>query len=193
VTTTGQALLVMDVQKYVLSRFADAALLLDRVQYAIVAARKALVPVIYVTVAFRDGHPEVSSRNQMMSRLAENGALLRGDEATAIHPDVQPEPADILLTKYRVSAFAGSELDLILHSQEIDTLVLTGIITSGVVLSTVRDASDRDYRLTVLSDACDDPDREVHSILVDRVFPRQAQVITVDEWASSLTVGRDSR
>jgi nicotinamidase-related amidase len=61
-------------------------------------------------------------------------------------------------------------------------LVLTGISTSGVVLSTVREAADKDLRLTVLSDCCADNDDEVHQVLMNKVFPRQAEVISLDNW-----------
>jgi nicotinamidase-related amidase len=65
-------------------------------------------------------------------------------------------------------------------------LVLTGIATSGVVLSTLREAADRDYELTVLADGCADADDEVHRVLIEKVFPRQALVMTVEEWATAL-------
>jgi nicotinamidase-related amidase len=55
-----------------------------------------------------------------------------------------------------------------------------------VVLSTLRQAADLDYRLTVLSDGCYDPDPQVHEVLTGKLFPRQAEVTTVKEWASSL-------
>jgi nicotinamidase-related amidase len=64
--------------------------------------------------------------------------------------------------------------------------VLTGIATSGVVLSTVREAADKDYRLTVLSDGCADLDPEVHSVLMGKVFPRQADVLTAMQWVDGL-------
>jgi nicotinamidase-related amidase len=64
----------------------------------------------------------------------------------------------------------------------VDSLVLTGIATSGVVLSTLRHAADLDFGLTVLRDGCADADREVHRVLLEKVFPRQADVVTVDEW-----------
>jgi nicotinamidase-related amidase len=62
--------------------------------------------------------------------------------------------------------------------------VLTGIATSGVVLSTLRQAADLDYRLIVLADACLDADPEVHRVLTEKVFPRQAEVRTVAEWTA---------
>lgn len=68
-----------------------------------------------------------------------------------------------------------------LREHGIDTLILAGISTSGVVLSTVRDAADSDYRVFVLADASADRDREVHDFLTGKIFPAQAHVITVAE------------
>lgn len=92
----------------------------------------------------------------------------------------------VVVTKRRVSAFTGSDLDVVLRAGEIRHLVLCGIATSGVVLSTVREAADKDYRLTVLADLCADTDHEVHSVLMRKVFPRQAQVTSAAEWLASL-------
>lgn len=180
---TKPALLVMDVQRVVVDRYPDPAYL-PRLRQAIDAARAGNVPVIYVTVGFRPGYPEVSSRNKMFGPLTRATGAAGSDEATQIHPDVAPEPGDILVTKRRVSAFAGSDLDLVLRAGDIDHLVLTGIATSGVVLSTLRQAADLDFGLTVLSDGCLDADPEVHRVLTEKVFPHQATVTTVADWAA---------
>jgi nicotinamidase-related amidase len=71
---------------------------------------------------------------------------------------------------------------MVLRSYNIHHLVLTGISTNGVVLSTLREATDKDYQITVLSDCCADADEEVHRVLTTKVFPRHADVMTVDEW-----------
>ena len=97
-----------------------------------------------------------------------------------------PAPGDLLVTKRRVLAFTGSDLEVVLRAGGIDSLVLAGIATSGVVLSTVRQAADLDYRLTVLADGCLDADPEVHQVLLQKVFPRQAEVTSVARWAASL-------
>ena len=76
----------------------------------------------------------------------------------AIHPALGPESGDVVVTKRRVSAFAGTDLEIILRAKEIETLVLFGIATSGVVLSTLLEASDRDYRIAVVTDCCADLD-----------------------------------
>ena len=181
----ASALLVMDVQKSIVERFADAAVL-DRAAAAVAAARDAGTPVIYVRVAFRPGHPEVSPRNKSFAALRDGGGLT-DEEGTAIHAAVAPAPGELIVTKRRVSAFAGSDLDVVLRAGGIEELVLCGIATSGVVLSTLRAAADLDYGLTVLRDACADGDPEVHRVLMDKVFPRQAEVVDVADWAAALT------
>jgi nicotinamidase-related amidase len=65
-------------------------------------------------------------------------------------------------------------------------ILLTGIATSGVVLSTLREAADKDYAITVLSDCCADRDDEVHRVLMTKVFIRQAEVMKAEEWNSYL-------
>src|SRR6185437_10283358 len=130
-----------------------------------------------------EGYPEVSGRNRSFAAIREAGtAMTASNPATEVHPAVAPQPGDILVTKRRVSAFAGSDLGVVLRAQEIDSLVLTGIATSGVVLSTLRAAADMDYRLTVLEDCCADADAEVHRVLTTKVFPRQAEVLSAAEW-----------
>ena len=73
-----------------------------------------------------------------------------------------------------------------IRAQDIRHLVLCGIATSGVVLSTLQEAADKDYELTVLSDCCADSDEEVHRVLISKVFPRQAHVVTALEWTAAL-------
>ncbi len=85
-----------------------------------------------------------------------------------------------------MSAFAGTDLEMILRANDIETLIVFGIATSGVVLSTVRHASDADYRLVVIKDCCADMDAEVHACLIDKVFPRQATVLSASEFLEEL-------
>ncbi len=178
----GIALLVMDVQKGIVERFADDGGYLDRLAAAISKARAAAVPIIYVTIGFRHGHPEISAKNKTFSAIMAGGGYTHDDPATAIHPAVAPLDGDVVVIKRRVSAFTGSDLDVVLRGLGVGTLVLTGIATGGVVLSTLRQAADLDYQLVVLSDACTDLDPEVHRVLLEKVFPRQATIQTVADW-----------
>jgi nicotinamidase-related amidase len=181
---TTSALLVMDVQQAIVSRCPDTDYL-PRLAPAVTSARSAGIPVMYVVVGFRPGHPEASKANKTFGALPP-GAFTDQDPGAAIHPDVAPQPGEIVITKKRVSAFAGSDLQLLLRAGGIEHLILTGIATSGVVLSTVRQAADLDYRLTVLADGCWDPDPETHQLLTGKVFPRQAEVTTIHDWTKTL-------
>ena len=183
-THPSTALLVMDMQNAVVERFAAAGVL-ERAVAAAAAARAHGVPVIFARVAFRPGHPEVSPRNRAFAALAGSDAFA-DEHGTAIHPALAPAPDEVVVTKRRVSAFAGSDLDMVLRAQQIDHLVISGISTSGVVLSTMRQAADLDFRLTVLADGCTDGDAEVHRVLMEKVFSRQSEVVTIEQWIDSL-------
>ncbi len=172
------ALLVMDYQATIVENYAgDQQNLLSRTSALLGAARRAGLTIIHIVVGFRPGYAEVSPRNLSFSAIRQSGRFLPGDPATAIHAAVAPVAGDIVVTKHRVSAFAGTDLEMILRANGIEHLVLAGIATSGVVLSTTRHAADADYRITIVRDCCADRDEEVHRVLLDKVFPRQAAVV----------------
>jgi len=176
------ALLVMDVQVATMKMLGDKnTTYIESLTKAIQTARDNKIPVIYVVIAFRKGFPEVSPASKMFERLKSGAINLDGD-AVKVHSSVEPQPDDIIVTKKRVSAFTGSDLEVVLRAQGIKHIVLTGIATSGVVLSTLREASDKDYVITVLADCCADMDEEVHRVLTTKIFPRQADVMTAEEW-----------
>jgi nicotinamidase-related amidase len=185
------ALLVMDFQTAVVDMIAsDKEARLARTATLVESARKAGMRVIYVVVGFRAGHPEVSPKNQSFGPLRASGLYVEGSPGTEVHAALAPKPGDVVVTKRRVSAFAGTDLETTLRANGIDTLVLTGLATSGVVLSTVRHAADADYRLVVVEDCCGDRDAEVHRTLMEKVFPRQAKVIPSSELALALGGGK---
>lgn len=182
------AVLIMDYQNEIVSMLPEnvQASLLDRASTILKKARQARLPVIYVVVRFRNGYPEIDPRNKLFSGLKESGRLREGTFGSEVHARVAPQPGDIVITKRRVGAFSTTELETILRAKNINTLVLFGISTGGVVLSTIRWAADRDYSLVVISDACADRDAEVHRVLMDKVFPWQATVATTKEFLSAI-------
>ena len=182
------AVLAMDLQSGIVAMLPDAeqGALLDNAAAALAAARKAGVAGMHLVVRFKSGHPEVSARNKMFSEVKKAGFLVEGTPVAEIHPRVAPAAGEPVLTRLRVSAFSTTALETLLRAKGIDTLVLTGFATSGVVLSTVRWAADLDYRLVVVSDACADPDKEVHRVLIDKVFPAQAAVVSTRELVAAL-------
>jgi nicotinamidase-related amidase len=181
----SSALLVMDYQPAILSRVGDADALLGRAVRAIDLARGAGLHVGHVRVAFEPADvARVPATHAVFSQAATS--MPADAPHTQFHERVAPRAGDIVVRKTRVGAFSTTDLDAQLRGRKVTTLVLAGISTSGVVLSTVCDGADRDYRLIVLSDGCADPDEEVHRVLLTKVFVRRADVISIDELASRL-------
>ncbi|MGW7260182.1 cysteine hydrolase family protein [Streptomyces sp. NPDC054834] len=179
------ALLVMDVQRDIVDIADDGSGYLPRLRRAINGARAVNIPVIYVVIGLRPGHPEVSTRNRVLTAAVRAGLFIEGDPGTEIHPEIAPREGEVVITKRRGSAFSGSDLDVVLRARGIDSLVLAGIATSGVVLYTLCQAGDLDFRLTVLADACLDTDPEVHRMLIEKLLPQWADVVTVDDWLNA--------
>ena len=178
-------LLVMDYQPGIIGRLEDADAQVARAARALELARGAGMHVGYVRVAFTpEDAAAVPATNVTFSRAA--GSLPADAPETQIDERLAPLDGDIVVRKVRIGAFSTTDLADQLQARGVDTLVLAGISTSGVVLSTVRDAFDHDYRLVVLSDGCADFDREVHRVLLEKVFPSQAAVITIDELGQAL-------
>ena len=158
----------------------------QRAREVLDAARDTGVLVAYIVVNFRGGYPEISDRNKTFSLRKTSGQTPAKDSAALIHSSVAPREGEPIIVKHRVNAFYGTDLEMILRAQEIDTLVLMGHATSGVILSTVRYAADADYRIVVVEDGCADRDTEVHEMLMEKVFPRQAEVVKSGDTVAAL-------
>jgi len=183
------AVLALDCQAGIVSIYAKPPEeFAERAAGVLRAVRKAGMPVIHVQVAFRPGLPEVSSRNKLFAAIKSSPRHqeLFQSAAGAIHPALGPEPDDIVVTKHRVSAFAGTDLEMMLRAKQVEALVLFGIATSGVVLSTLLEACDLDYKLVVIEDCCADLDAELHTVLLKQLFPRRADVLTAAKFVGSL-------
>jgi nicotinamidase-related amidase len=178
------ALLTLDVQQGIFGFVAGADRIVPAAAKAAEAARKHKFLLIHVGIGFEPGHPEIGNVGSTFAMVKEKGMFVKGSESAQFHPSVA-KPGDLTVYKQRVGAFSENTLHMILRSQGIGHLVLLGISTSGIVLSTIRRAFDLDFHCTVLKDACFDPDEEVHRVLTEKVFARQGQVMTVAEFEAA--------
>jgi len=158
----------------------------ERAGAVLAAARQAGIFVTYCISHFRPGYPEIPAQHNLRSPMRATGAVLPADPALLIHPSVAPREGEPVIAKHRTSAFSGSAFETILRSQGIETIILMGHATSGVILSTVRLAADLDYHVIVVEDGCADRDPEVHKLLMEKVFPRQATVVSAAELVAAL-------
>ena len=179
------ALLVMDYQNYIATALglasAEWTTLVNRAESVVAAARAANLHVIYVVVEIRDGQLEIAARHKSFSRYKGFNPVPAGSEQAAIIPQLKPQPNDAIVVKRRVSAFYGTDLDILLSAMRVSSVVLFGVSTSGVVLSTVRHGSDRDLVLTVVEDCCYDRQPDVHRALMGHVFANQAHVMSATD------------
>jgi nicotinamidase-related amidase len=191
------AVLSMDCQAAIVSIYTGQGkdAFLARVASVLHHARAAGMTIIHVQLGFRPGLPEVSSRNALLGAIksSEQHQQLFREPLGRIPDSIAPQGDEIVITKHRIGAFAGTDLAMILRANDIDTLVLYGISTSGVVLSTLVEAADADYRLAVIGDCCADLDSALHDCLIQRFFPTRGSVFSSEGFiAASSTPGNQS-
>lgn len=173
------AVLTLDLQKGIFDFVPGADSIVPNAAKAVEFGRKKNYRIIHVGLGFAEGHPEISEADSPFQRVKQNNAFVIGTPSAEIHGSIF-RPGELVVHKQRVGAFSENQLQLILRARGVEALVFFGIATSGIVLSTLRRAFDLDYRCIVLKDACYDGDAEVHRVLTEKVFPRQATVVTVD-------------
>ncbi|KAK6213356.1 isochorismatase hydrolase [Colletotrichum tabaci] len=128
---------------------------LSHVSCPVTAAHEKSIPVIHITIDFRRNYPEVPRMNSFW--------------ASSRRPRLSLD--EIAVSRKLISAFGSSDLEALRGSMGIRNLVMAGVATNGVVLSTVRETMDKDHGITVLEDLCMDSDEEVHRVLNSKGFP----------------------
>ncbi len=179
------AVLTLDIQKGIFGFVPSAEAMVPNAAKAVGAARKKGFRVIHVGLGFEPGHPEIGQLQSKFSIVKKNGVFVKGSESAQFHPSILGE-GDTIIHKQRVGGFSDNALEMVLRANGVTHLVLMGISTSGIVLSTLRRAYDLDFTCAVLEDACFDPDEEVHRVLTKKVFAAQAQVLTVAQFEESI-------
>ena len=149
-------------------------------------ARDAGVMLCYCATVFRPGYPEIGERNKTFRQRKASGQSAIANPIDVIHPGVRPRDGEVVVGKHRVNALYGTGLDVALRANDIRDLVILGYATSGVVLSTVRYGADLDYNLYVVEDCCSDSDAEVHDFLINRILPRQADIVNSESVIKAL-------
>ncbi|MEM7124775.1 MAG: isochorismatase family cysteine hydrolase [Chloroflexota bacterium] len=146
-------------------RFEFIEEILPNVEQLLEACRTNSVEVIHVRIAFhkrstRDG------KRELLNRLDETPLIPRDYE---ILDKIAPLEDEIIIDKTSVSAFNSTAIDQILRNMQIDHLWVTGIVTEGCVELTARDAADRGYYVTLVTDACASSTRVAHADAVQRI------------------------
>ena len=179
--TNSTAVLTLDFQKGIFDLVQGSEACVANAALVVDAARKKGYKIIHVGIGFENGLPEVPATGSRFSSMKEKNMFAKGTLSAEFAPSLRKD-GDLVIYKQRVSAFSENTLDMVLRTQGIKNLVLMGIVTSGIVLSTLRRAADLDYICVVIKDACFDRDEEVHRVLTEKVFTSQATVITTKDF-----------
>jgi nicotinamidase-related amidase len=185
INSAKTALLTLDLQQGLFAMAPLAQVVLPQAAKAVEAARKKQFTILHVGLGFEPGYPEVSTVSPRFAMIKERGLFLKGSASAEPHPAIYG-PGETIVYKQRFSAFSENSLQMILRAKGIEHLVLLGISTSGIVLSTLRRAVDLDFQCMVIKDACFDADPEVHRVLTEKVFAAQATVLSASEFAATL-------
>ncbi|MGW1990346.1 cysteine hydrolase family protein [Embleya sp. NPDC001921] len=176
------ALIIGDIQQGITSGYPFAARVVPTLTELLPRARESGALVVFVHFAVRGNGADLPPGNEMFRTFHEAGDTFHeGSAGTEIALPVVDE--DVVVVKRRASAFAGTDLDLVLRARGVDTLAIAGVATSAMVAATCYDAADRGYRVTVLRDGCADGDAAIHDFFMDAVFPsRGFEVVPCADW-----------
>ncbi|WP_242890993.1 cysteine hydrolase family protein [Actinomadura litoris] len=176
------ALIIGDVQRGITGGYPFARRVVPPLTELLPRARAAGALVVFVHFAFRDNGADVPPGSSLLKSFYEAGdAFHEGSAGTEVDLPVAPE--DVVVLKRRASAFAGTDLDLVLRARGVGRVVIAGVATSAMVAATCYDAADRGYQVTVLRDGCADGDPAMHDFFMETVFPsRGVEVVPCAGW-----------
>jgi nicotinamidase-related amidase len=172
------ALIVIDLQKGIVGFSAElgSAEVVSRSAELARAFRERGLPVVLVNVTGRaPGRVDQAFPNRVFPP----------DWADLV-PELDAHSSDILISKQRVGAFLGTELDTKLRQRGVTQVFMTGIATGSGVESTARNAYDLGYNVVFVSDAMTDMNPAAHKHCVEGFFPRIGEVDTTENVLKAL-------
>ena len=143
-------------------------------------ARAAGVKIGYVRVGFSPDYRECPPNSRLFQGAKKAGLFKLGAWGTEVHPALAPQPGDFDIVKHRVSPFYATGLEAILRANHIQRLYISGVSTSGAVLSAAKDGHDRDYDVFVIDDCCCALNEEQHRAVIDQM-QRMTTILTAEQ------------
>jgi nicotinamidase-related amidase len=173
---------------------------IPQMQRVLSLARASGMKVVYTTHAHREDGCDMGRFRDLYPPIASGASLVDETRGIEICEDLNPAPGEVVIKKHRYSGFFGTDLDIILRSSGIETVVIIGTTTENCCQATARDAMFRDYFVVFVADATgtfDYPDvgwgamsaEEVHSATLSILAFSTADVMTVEELEARVPLG----
>ena len=141
------------------------------------AFRERSLPVVFTTVVY---HNEDQAK-VFRARIPALNCLSPDSEWVKVDPALQPLAGELIVEKQWASSFFGTELDAQLKALNVDTLIVTGLTTSGCVRATVVDGLQHDYVVIVAEEAVGDRNADAHAANLFDMHAKYADVVKVDD------------
>ena len=160
---------------------------IEHAQAVLKASREKGMLIAYVNAVHGPGYPEFPHVLTPMSRkIVEDEALVRGTVGVEVIDQLKPLDNEAIIENFNPSAFIGTRLDIILRSNGITTLVISGMSTNWVVETSARDAACLGYFVYTLKDCCNSPTEEMHNWPMINILPRLGAVIDSKAYIAAL-------
>ena len=190
------ALLVIDMQKHFLNGKQDffkglyqqviENKVIENTLNVLDQARKAKLPVLHIITGHKADRSDVVPTITDMSVAGKLPHLVENTPAAEIVDELKPLPDEAVVFKRRHGAFYQTDLELLLRTSSVDTLLFAGVLTDACVATTVTESRMRDYHVIVISDCCASSTRERHTYFIKNMFPRHGRVRTSTEIVAAL-------
>jgi nicotinamidase-related amidase len=173
----------------------EATGMIQHTQEALAAAREAGATIIHAPIQFTEGYNEITAHPYgILKGVVDTNAFVKGSWGADFVEDVTPEPGDIILEGKRgLDAFASTNLDFILRSKGIQTVVLGGFLTNCCVESTMRSAYEKGFEVVTLTDCVGATSAEEHANAITYDYPMFSKPMTAKEFADTLATGGGSQ
>ena len=146
------------------------------------SARKNNIPIIYTRYVYKSDYSDGGVLvNDLVPELREHKALLEGTSDIEVIEELKPHDNDIVIDKNRPSAFYAEEFEENLVKLNLKNLVFCGVTTNCCVESTVRDASQRDYKSFIVEDAVAELDPQRNEVALQTMGMLFGSIINVKE------------
>ena len=166
----------------------DSTDMMAKTRQAVDAARSAGSTIIHAPIQFAEGYNEITATPYgILKGVVDSTSFVKGSWGAAIVDELAPEDGDIVLEGKRgLDAFASTNLDFILRSKGIQTVVLSGFLTNCCVESTMRSAYERGFEVVTLTDCVAATSQEEHANAITFDYPMFSKPMTAAEFAGAL-------
>lgn len=189
------AVIIIDMQKDFMKRLGEIVKenkVIENINEVVKAAKAVNIPVFFIrTVRRKDGADSVAAVTDLSLKTPPGQkrppVLIEGTPGSEIIDELDHQTEDYVITKRRGNAFYNTDLELLLRSRGVKTVIITGLITNACIDATTKGARERDFNVIIPVDTTATMSKEIQDFYVNNIFPRAAVTMTTEETVEALS------